>query len=226
MDNASELNQAPVESVQNQQIAERTFKQSDVDAIVGKVRREAAESYQRQQQQSYTPPIETAPVRGLSEEDVRRLTVETLKKESESEKLTRQQEEQNAAASKIVHTFNEKISQGKESYEDFESVTGTLQMQYYPNVVQLLAEHVDNSHDVLYDLAKNRYKLAQIEQLCERNPHDAIYEIRRLGDSIKANQSTSQIKTPNAPLSQQRPSNVGTDSGPLSMKDLKMKYRG
>ena len=99
-------------------------------------------------------------------------------------------------------------------------------MRYYPNVVQLLAEYVDNSHDVIYELAKNRTKMYQLESTCAHNPQDAIYEIKRLSDSIKANESSSQMKHANSPLSQQRPSNTGTDSGgTLSMKDLKRKYK-
>jgi len=101
-----------------------------------------------------------------------------------------------------------------------------VDMRYYPNVVQLLAEYVDNSHDVLYDLAKNRSKLYQLESTCQHNPQDAIYEIKRLSDSIKANETHSTMSNARTPLSQQRPSNTGTDSGnTLSMRDLKMKYR-
>ena len=45
-------------------------------------------------------------------------------------------------------------------------------------------------------------------------------------DSIKANETHSQMTTARTPLSQQRPSNTGTDSGnTLSMRDLKKKYR-
>jgi len=88
-------------------------------------------------------------------------------------------------------------------------------------------QNTDNSHDVLYDLAKHRIKLGQIEDLCSRNPQDAIYEIKRLSDSIKANEQHSNMSNAKAPLSQQRPSNTGTDSGnTLSMRDLKAKYRG
>jgi hypothetical protein len=92
--------------------------------------------------------------------------------------------------------------------------------------VQLLAEHVDNSHDVLYELGKNRLKMSQLEQLSYMSPRDAIVEVQRLAQSIKDNETSGKIRQPNAPLSQQRPSNVGTDSGgALSMRELKQKYR-
>jgi len=231
MDNASDMTQTPVETsnVSQQQANERLFKQAELNEIVGRAKHEAVESFKRQQQQQvqYAPPqsqVQTA--KGLSEDDVKRLTGEELNRYRE-EWTRESQERMNAeAAERIVNTYKEKISAGKEKYEDFEAVTNNVDMRFYPNVVQLLAEHVDNSHDVLYDLAKNRTKLYQLESSCQHNPQDAIYEIKRLSDSIKTNEQHSQMSNARAPLSQQRPSNTGTDSGnTLSMRDLKMKYR-
>lgn len=229
MDNASDMTQTPVESAQQTQ--ERLFKQADVNEIVGRAKHEAVESFKRQQsqQQQYAqqaPQSQAQSSKSLSEDDVKRLTGEELHRHREE--WTREaQERMNAeAAERIVSAYKEKISAGKEKYEDFETVTNNVDMRYYPNVVQLLAEYVDNSHDVLYDLAKNRSKLYQLESTCQHNPQDAIYEIKRLSDSIKANENHSQMTNARTPLSQQRPSNTGTDSGTtLSMRDLKRKYR-
>lgn len=219
------------ETVQEQptQTNERVFKQSELNEIVGRAKHDAVESFKRQQTQQI--PQQQAPSqyqqqtsRALSEDDVKRLTSEELtrqREEWERETLERQHTE---SAQKIVTAYKDKISTGKDKYQDFETVTGSVDMRHYPNVVQLLAEHVDNAPDILYDLAKHRYKLSNLESICERTPQDAIYEIRRISDSIKANESVSQIKAPNSPLSQQKPS-AGTDSGVLSMRDLKMKYR-
>lgn len=229
MDNTSELSQTPVETVQQTQ--ERLFKQTELNDIVGRAKHDAVESYKRQQQQTaQQAPQYQAPqsnFKALSEDDVKRLTGEELNRYRE-EWTRESQEKANAhAAERIVNSYKEKISAGKDKYEDFEAVTNNVDMRYYPNVVQLLAEYVDNSHDVLYDLAKHRTKLGQIEDLCSRNPQDAIYEIKRLSDSIKANEQHSNMSNAKAPLSQQRPSNTGTDSGnTLSMRDLKAKYRG
>jgi len=229
MDNTSELSQTPVETAQQTQ--ERLFKQAELNEIVGRAKHDAVESYKRQQQQQASQaPQYQAPqsnFKALSEDDVKRLTGEELNRYRE-EWTRESQERANAqAAERIVNSYKEKISAGKDKYEDFEAVTNNVDMRYYPNVVQLLAEYVDNSHDVLYDLAKHRIKLGQIEDLCSRNPQDAIYEIKRLSDSIKANEQHSNMSNAKAPLSQQRPSNTGTDSGnTLSMRDLKAKYRG
>jgi hypothetical protein len=221
---ASDINQPQVETTQQAQ--ERLFKQSELNDIVGRAKHEAVESFKRQQQQ-HAPVQQSQNSRTLSEDDVKRLTGEELSRQREQ--WTKEAQERNDAdiAQRIVNSYKEKIAPGKDKYQDFDAVTNNVDMRYYPNVVQLLAEYVDNSHDVLYDLAKHRTKLSQLEQLSNHNPQDAIYEIKRLSDSIKANESTSQMKHAKNPLSQQRPSNTGTDSGTtLSMRDLKSKYKG
>lgn len=220
---------AQEQSVQAAQANERLFKQSELNEIVGRAKHDAVETFKRQQaqqgqQQSNAPAQQQYSNRALSEDDVRRLTSEELTRQREDWERQTLERQHADAAQKIVNSYKDKISAGKDKYQDFETVTGSVDMRYYPNVVQLLAEHVDNAHDILYDLAQNRYKLNNLEAICERTPQDAIYEIRRLSDSIKANESVSQMKTSNAPLSQQKPS-AGLDSGVLSIRDLKMKYR-
>jgi hypothetical protein len=229
MDNVSDTNQAQVQETA-QQAQERLFKQSELNEIVGRAKHDAVESFKRQQQTQYAQQApqsnQTQNSKSLSEDDVKRLTSEELARQRDQWTREAQEKADADIAQRIVNSYKEKIAPGKEKYEDFEAVTNNVDMRYYPNVVQLLAEYVDNSHDVIYELAKNRTKLYQLESTCGHNPQDAIYEIKRLSDSIKANESSSQMKHANSPLSQQRPSNTGTDSGgTLSMKDLKRKYK-
>lgn len=230
MDNVSEMNQTQVEAPQVQ-IAEKMLPQSQVNEIVGNARREAAEraveAYKRQNVQAVQQTQEQPNYRNVSEEDIKRLTGDEIKRHFTQIEQDAQERANTEAANRIVGMFRDKIVAGKDKFQDFESVTGNVAMQYYPNVVQLLAEHVDNTADVLYHLAKNRDKLYRLESLSGHNSTDAVYEIKRLSESIKANDEDAQSKYPNAPLSQQRPSNSGTDSGgTLSMVDLKRKYRG
>jgi hypothetical protein len=229
MDNVSDTTQAQVQETA-QQAQERLFKQSELNEIVGRAKHDAVESFKRQQQTQYAQQApqsnQAQSSKSLSEDDVKRLTSEELARQRDQWTREAQEKADADIAQRIVNSYKEKIAPGKEKYEDFEAVTNNVDMRYYPNVVQLLAEYVDNSHDVIYELAKNRTKLYQLESTCGHNPQDAIYEIKRLSDSIKANESSSQMKHANSPLSQQRPSNTGTDSGgTLSMKDLKRKYK-
>lgn len=228
MDNASDNNQA--QQIESSVHNERMIPQSQVNEIVGSAKRDAAEraveAYKRQQTQS-APQAQQQDqsARYSSEDDIKRVAGDEIKRHLTQLEQQAHERANMDAANRIVGMFKDKISAGRDKFEDFEKVTGNVEMQYYPNVVQLLAEHVDNSADVLYHLAKNRDKLYRIEGLSAHNQSDAVYEIKRLADSIKENAQTSQIKNANAPLSQQRPSNTGTESGALSMTDLKRKYR-
>lgn len=215
--------------------SEKMLRQSEVNDIVGRAKNEAAqkavEQYKRSTQQevrtetsyqdnrSYDTPLSEDRIRKMAGEEAQRLRDQWV-----SEAQT-QNETQNAQ--RIVKNFYDKIAQGKDKYDDFDNVTSNIGLQKFPNTVHMLAEMVDNPHDILYELGKNRAKLAQIEMAAERFPEEALFDLRRLADSIKSNESAVNYKSPNAPLSQQRPSNLGTDAGSnaLSMRDLKAKYK-
>lgn len=234
MDNASDVSQPQTEHVV-QQPAERMIPQSQVNEIVGSAKREAAEraveAYKRQQVQ--VPPAQASTIhepisqRNMSsEDDIKRVAGDEIKRHFTQLEQEAQERANLEAANRVVAMFRDKIVAGKDKFSDFDSITSNVAMQRYPNVVQLLAEHVDNTADVLYHLAQNRDKLYRIEALSEHSPSDAIYEMKRLADSIKSNDESSQMKHANTPLSQQKPSNTGTKSGSPSWSDLKMKYKG
>ena len=128
-------------------------------------------------------------------------------------------------AKKTVDTFWNKVQPGKEKYTDFDEVTSGIEYARFPNVVQLLAEYVDNADDVLYDLGKNRIKMANLESLSYMSPKDAIVEAQRLSKSLKENAEATRTKLPNDPLSKMRPANTGTDTGAMSVKDFRSKYK-
>lgn len=217
--------------------SERTFRQSELNEIVGKVRQEARnegiENYkksQQQSQQSQQSSYSQQPQQQSSnyhESDYRRIASEEAQRLRDEWVNDARSKSDTDNAQRIVKSFWDKVEAGKEKYEDFEKITGNIELARFPNVVQLLAEHIDNSHDVLYELGKNRLKMSQLEQLSNMSPRDAVIEVQRLAESIKNNESTSNYKSPREPLSQQRPANAGTGySGGLSMSDLKRKYRG
>lgn len=220
--------QAPVESAPS----EKMLRQSEVNDIVGRAKQDAAsravEQYKRSQQES-TPQsnYESSPSSGMSEERVRKMAGEEAQRLRDQWVQETQSRTETDNAQRIVKNFYDKMAVGKEKYDDFEKVTGDLELSRFPNTVHMLAEMVDNPHDILYELSKNRAKMAQLEIAAREFPQEALFDLKRLSDSIKNNESATQKRTPNAPLSQQRPSNLGTDSGNvLSMRDLKSKYKG
>ena len=230
---SAEVGSAPVSSQapESSTPSEKMLRQSEVNDIVGRAKQDAAsravEQYKRSQE-SQQPSHDRQPQHQvMSEERYRQVAAEEAQRIRDQERAEYQTRSETDNAQRIVKNFYDKMVAGKEKYEDFDKVTGDVELQRFPNTVHMLAEMVDNPHDVLYELRKNRAKLAQIELTAREFPQEAVHDLRRLADSIKNNEAASSRRTPNAPLSQQRPSNVGTDSGKnaLSMRDLKSKYR-
>lgn len=226
----TQSNTSPVQAPE-----ERTFRQSEVNDIVKKAKYGAVEDYKRLQteqpqyisqkngdfgKQDYQPQNV-----GLPENEVRRLAAEEVQRLREQFAQEEQNKLLSANAQRTVQNFRQKTDLGKEKYSDFDKVTGDINLQAFPNVVQLLGDFIDNSHDVLYELGKDRIKMANLETLAHLSPQDAIIQAQRLSQSIKDNEAASKMKFPNEPLSQMRPSNTGTDNNVMSVKDYRMKYR-
>ena len=79
-----------------------------------------------------------------------------------------------------------------------------------------LANMVENTAEVMFELASNPSKIGAIQNLIDidlragRQPKLAFAEMKRLSESISTNQKGSKFQSPNEPLSQLRPSNAGT----------------
>lgn len=228
---SQEVQKAPV------QAEERLFKQSEVNDIVKKAKHEAEERYSRlmtQQpeyaQRKYGDVNSLQPSPGNQnaapdENHYRKIAAEEaqrLRDQWTHEAKTKAEAEN---AQRIVQNFWNKISTGKDKYQDFDAVTGDIEYRSFPNTVQLLSDYIDNAQDVLYELGKDRLKMWQLESLANTSPRDALVHAQRLAQSIKDNEKAANVKLPREPLSQMRPSNTGTDNGAMSVKDYRNKYR-
>jgi hypothetical protein len=214
---------------------ERTFRQSEVTDIVKRERHEAVDKFRRQQveQPQYVaqkygdvgihPP---QPVQsGLDENQYRRIAAEEAQRLRDVWVQDAQTKHQEDMAHRTVQNFQAKVTQGKEKYSDFEKVIGDIEFASFPNVVQLLGDHIENGHDVLYELGKDLAKMEILESMAMRSPRAAILQAQRLAASLKANEEAGNVKMPREPLSQLRPSNTGLDSGAMSVSDYRKKYR-
>lgn len=226
---------APVQSSD-----ERVFRQSEVNDIVKKAKYGAVEDFKRMssEQPDYASrkygesgPISSSQPNTQSqsmapdENKYRQIAAQEasrLRDEWVQEARTKAEADQ---AQRIVQTFWNKLAPGREKYQDFDKVTSDIEYAQFPNVVQLLAQHAENAHDILYSLGNDRLKMSQLEYLASKSPRDAIVQVQRLSQSIKDNESASKLKVPNEPLSKLRPSNLGTDNGVMSVKDYRSKYR-
>jgi hypothetical protein len=203
---------------------ERTFRQSELNEIVGRAKHDAVESYKRRQEQSQVR--QESNYGSINEESYRKIAAEEAQRLRDEYINETRQKAEAEYAQKIVDSYFQKVESGKSKYDDFDKVTEGIEITEFPNVVHLLAEAVDNSGDILYELGKNRLALLQLELLSQKSPKDALVHIKRLSQSIKDNEEAAKARTANAPLSQLRPSSYGTDSGaPLSVSDYRKKYR-
>lgn len=241
MPNSNFSSESHINNVSKEEVSEKTFTQNEVNEIVKqrmerdrRVRTEQPEYFQQKYSQGNAHTQEHnarenqnfSNQSNINDDKIRQIVAEEARRQREEFEKQTAERNQKEQAKVIVNKFLNKVEAGKNSYEDFDSVTGDIEFVSFPNTVQLLAEYVDNVADVLYDLGKNRFKMAQIESLCYMSPKDAIKEVQRLASSIKENKEASRVKFPNEPLSQMRPSTTGTDNGGMSqLSDLKRRYR-
>jgi hypothetical protein len=216
---------------------ERIFKQSEVNEIVKKAKHGAVEDYRRlsSEQPQYaerkfgTQPQQQEAMQSnqnyLPENEIRRLAAEEAQRLRDNWVKDARAQSEADQANRIVANFQAKIAAGREKYQDFDQVTGDIDLQRFPYVVQLLGEHVENSADMLYELGNDRFKLNQLEGLAERSAGDAIKQAQRMSKSLKDNDAARKIKMPNEPLSQLRPSNTGTDNGVMGVGDYRKKWK-
>lgn len=208
---------------------ERIFRQSEVNDIVKRAKHEEADKYRRlnAEQPAYAAQKYGEQPSSLREDDVRRLAGEEASRLREQWVKDEQARIQSDNAQRIVNGFLQKITPGREKYSDFDTVVGDPQNYgRFPMVVQLLSEYMDNSHDVLYALAKDPTKLVDLERTAREYPDIAIQQAQRLSQSIKDNDAAGKVRLPNEPISQLRPSSTsGTDLGVLSVRDYRAKYR-
>ena len=239
----SQAQSAPTES-------ERTFRQSEVNDLVGRAKSEAVERYKREsslashnsaqsaQAQTYQPayqPQYQAPQaqQNISQDEVRRLAAEEAQRLRQEWIHENQRNVQQQNADRIASEFVNKVGIGEGGMAAFEKSMGEagINLGAIPYHVQL-ANMVDNTRDVMLELAANPAKIGQLQSLIDidlragRTPALAMAEMKRLSQSIKDNASAKKFQAPNDPLSQLRPSNAGTGvQGALTTADYKRKYR-
>ncbi len=97
--------------------------------------------------------------------------------------------------------------------EDFDEKVGKLNLHAMLPIVAW-ANSLDNTADIMYDLANNPGKLSNVLNLVNANqPQLAYDELQKLSGSIKTNEDASKIQHPRAPLNQLKPSPIGSDNG-------------
>lgn len=121
------------------------------------------------------------------------------------------QQAQHAEGTRILNELGAKFNEAKSRIPDFDNVVKINDFHKMPEVLHY-ANMVDNSGDVMYDLAQNPSKIATIRSLSESSPQFALKEVKKLSDSIKQNQNALTQPQAPAPLGQVSTSNIGVDT--------------
>ncbi len=159
-----------------------------------------------------------------TETDLQGMIDSAFTKHSEKARVQQEETQVTQAWQHMANQLTPKLQEAQKNHSDFDETVN--QVDYATNApdVLFLANAVDNSGDVLYDLAKNPGKLANFRAILRETPQLAAREMKRYGDSLK-NQNTGSPALPPDPLSQLSPSNIGgSDGGLTSVDDFKQKY--
>ena len=157
----------------------------------------------------------------MSEEEIRRIVQETQRQNQEEQSRL-------AVAQKIVTDWVAKVQDGPKKYEDFEEKVAALELQTMPALVNL-TNSVDNTMEVVYELAQNPEKADYIDSLIQKGKGNrAIEEMKKLSKSISKNQSVADSITTREPLSQIKRSTAGADNGEPTVAEMRKmaQYRG
>jgi transposase len=121
----------------------------------------------------------------------------------------------------VAQQYFGKMAQGKDMFEDFEAITADFNPAEFPQLV-FLANQMDNTPAIIYELRKNPGKLADLAVLVEKSPNMARSELNKLSESIKRNDEAKRtLQEAQDPLSRLKPSPVGTDNGTKTVRDFK-----
>lgn len=225
----SESGSVPQQSQPAERPQERTFRQNEVDSIVKRAKSDALESYKRmaQEQPEYlAQKMQDAPrdSSGLSHDEIRRIAAEEANRQKDVWIDDARRKAEESEGQRIANEFLTKVKGASDKYPELSKQMERMDLSKYGYAAQL-TNMVENTADVWQHLVSDPFKLATINQMAKDDPQFAYSHLQSLAESLKNNDKAANTRLPNAPLTPLRPSNVGTDNGVLSVKDLRRKYR-
>jgi hypothetical protein len=121
-----------------------------------------------------------------------------------------------------VDSYVKKMEGGSDLAEDFHETTAKFKPERFKEVF-FLANSFDNTPELIYELAKNPYKLANIDYLAKTDPDLAKDQLNMIAKSIEHNRQAKENNvSAEPPLSRPKPSlAAGSDSGAMSVKDYR-----
>lgn len=209
--------------------ATKMLSQEQVNALVGREKKEAAERARREVEARYEselqklrsqPGTQSAPGAQSFDDFYAQVEQRLMQKaQDHQDQLARKAQEEQMQ--QIADNYFNKMSTGKEMFEDFDDIMGDFKPESFPEVIYLASE-MENTPQIMYELAKNPHKLATIYSLAKADPNQAKRALKKLSDSIAHNeQAQDEYVSTNPPLSKPNPSRVSTEKGYNSVKDYR-----
>lgn len=196
--------------------------QEQLDAAKQQIEQLQAQQGQQAPSQSQQPPEQAqqqAP--GFDAQQIQQQVMQLLQKQQQEAEEKRHADQLEQEVNQVAQQYFGKMAQGKDMYEDFESMTADFNPAEFPQLV-FLANQLDNTPAIIYELRKNPGKLADLAVLVEKSPSMARSELTKLSESIKRNDEAKRgLQEAQDPLSRLKPSPVGTDGGTKSVRDYK-----
>lgn len=185
--------------------------------------RQELEKLKAQQGQQQEPQQQQQPQlpQGVDPAQLQQLVAQQIAQQQEEQMRKQHEAQLHEEVNQVAQQYFGKMAQGTSLYEDFDAVTADFNPAEFPQLVYL-ANELDNTAAVIYELRKNPGKLAQLATLVKESPGIARSELNNLSQSIKRNDEAKRnLQEPQDPLSRLKPSTVGTDNGEKNVRDFK-----
>lgn len=229
--------QAPDGAVDQGTVEEKTLPLHRVNEIVRREKAQAAEQARRELEAEYQQKMQQAApqaaqaqsfggVDQISAAQIEKSIVDKLMAEADRrEKEYHLQAEQQRMEDLATKYFS-KMQSGNDTIPEFKDVMANFNPSAFPQIVFLAAD-LDNTPQVMYELAKNPQKLAAIDYLAQRDPNAARNALSDMARSISSNdEAKANHVSAKPPLTELKASaKGGVDTGKLTLADYKKMYR-
>lgn len=208
---------------QAEQQEEKTLTQSQVNKLIAREKREAQQKTAREYEARMAQ--QTAQINAQSQQGA------SIMNDAQISQLVRQEAAKMAAeqqAGYIANAFESKMKQAFAQDPDFADDYDALNIEAHPRVL-IMANELDNTADVIKEMAKNPSKFAQVLLLANAGSGElAKRELQSLSSSIKTNKAALQQKKAPSPLGQIKSSPALVGDGKPSVASFRSnpKYRG
>ena len=194
--------------------------QDQLDAAQQQIQQlQAQQGQHAPQQQAAAPQAQQA--QGIDPQQLQAQVMQLLQQKQQEDEAKRHKEDLEREVNQVAEQYFGKMASGKDMFEDFEAITADFNPAEFPQLV-FLANQMDNTPAVIYELSKNPGKLADLAVLVEKSPSMARAQIAKLSQSIKTNDEAKRgLQEAQDPLDRLKPSPTGADSKKQGLRDYK-----